>query len=952
MTQPLRAGATRPDSGPRDTAAVVAMIASPIQALNVLEYLEATGTELDLVLIGDGVAPEKTVPQIREVLAQLPQVPVHVRRTDGWSAGRPHWWGEMFAELLQQVLALGRPVQRLILGDFRVPAAFQLARVLGLAPEQITLVDDGMAMLLLDRGPGSAWERSLERAWTGPVPDDRMPRGIHVFTALGPALRLAAEDRVSENHYAFLRSRLSGLRVDPGLVVVVGSPFTVPGSDMSPARDLQVALELVRAARERFPGSHVVYAPHRRETEAKLSVLRAEVEVREFSVPFEMAPIELGAVPAAVMGFQSSLLANLPPLYADFPEVRILSFRAPEELFNPDRAQLRSDQFRFFEEHTGGRVAVEPLVLQSDGAARRVPLPWPSGSASLSLPLGELDAAMAHPRPEYFARLLATTSSDADAFLLAGGARRWRPWLGEVVAPQVRVLTDSSADVADDLLAVDKVVVYGGGTLDVDLTAFDGCPDVRIFWEEADAAVQEELLRRHFRLYAVDSDSYRWEQVASPERAVGLLYGVRKAEACTISIVTHWGGVMGGQRSHVEMVESLVRQGHMVDSLFPSDEGLGALVNSAGGSVTLVGPLPWWYHRPEEGEIPPHAPRLDDLGAPQAVLVQELRRRRPDVVLTQCALTPQGALAAAAVGIPHVWYLREFGDLDLGYRLPGTPAEVGARVAELSARVAANAEGVRDYFFPDDSERATVVYPAPSVPGPHAVRTSWAERVPGVFTVGVLASLQPGKGQLSVIEAVALLRDRGAAARVVLYGQGSPAYRRTLEEAARAYGVSALVDFAGLEPSRLRMFTSLDAVVVASRAEAFGRVAFEAAAFDVPIIYADAAGPAEYMRDGVTGLAFPPGDADALADAIDRLAQDPSQRERLAVQARLDLVGAHRRRVHDAQVHELVTSAVRSPGPAAGLQVRRAELIARLAESLGLSPDVVGQGARGDSVRW
>jgi glycosyltransferase involved in cell wall biosynthesis len=35
-----------------------------------------------------------------------------------------------------------------------------------------------------------------------------------------------------------------------------------------------------------------------------------------------------------------------------------------------------------------------------------------------------------------------------------------------------------------------------------------------------------------------------------------------------------------------------------------------------------------------------------------------------------------------------------------------------------------------------------------------------------------------------------------------------------------------------------------------------------------PVVYAAAGGIAEYMRDGETGLSYPPGDAAALADRI------------------------------------------------------------------------------------
>jgi glycosyltransferase involved in cell wall biosynthesis len=45
-----------------------------------------------------------------------------------------------------------------------------------------------------------------------------------------------------------------------------------------------------------------------------------------------------------------------------------------------------------------------------------------------------------------------------------------------------------------------------------------------------------------------------------------------------------------------------------------------------------------------------------------------------------------------------------------------------------------------------------------------------------------------------------------------------------------------------------------------------------------------------FVRDGVEGLIVPPEDADALADALERLARDPELRLRMGEAARLRLL--------------------------------------------------------------
>jgi glycosyltransferase involved in cell wall biosynthesis len=53
-----------------------------------------------------------------------------------------------------------------------------------------------------------------------------------------------------------------------------------------------------------------------------------------------------------------------------------------------------------------------------------------------------------------------------------------------------------------------------------------------------------------------------------------------------------------------------------------------------------------------------------------------------------------------------------------------------------------------------------------------------------------------------------------------------------------------------------------------------------------PIIAAAAGGPLEIVTDGTDGLLTPPGDAEALASAMNRLADDPDLGRRLVEAAR------------------------------------------------------------------
>lgn len=82
------------------------------------------------------------------------------------------------------------------------------------------------------------------------------------------------------------------------------------------------------------------------------------------------------------------------------------------------------------------------------------------------------------------------------------------------------------------------------------------------------------------------------------------------------------------------------------------------------------------------------------------------------------------------------------------------------------------------------------------------------------------------------------------------------------------------------------VYANADVFCFASTTETFGQVVLEAGASALPVIAVDAGGSAELVTDGVSGLLVSPDDADAMAEAMIRLAGDPALRLRLGAEGR------------------------------------------------------------------
>ena len=129
---------------------------------------------------------------------------------------------------------------------------------------------------------------------------------------------------------------------------------------------------------------------------------------------------------------------------------------------------------------------------------------------------------------------------------------------------------------------------------------------------------------------------------------------------------------------------------------------------------------------------------------------------------------------------------------------------------------------------------------------------------------------------------VALARTQ----RLHLWLAGEGELRATLERQAAALGIAERVRFLGWRDDIPALLGAADFLVCPSRHEPLGNVVIEAWAAGLPVIAAASEGPRALIADGENGLLVRVDDADALARAMLRLADDQDLRARLAAAGR------------------------------------------------------------------
>ncbi|MEO5821016.1 MAG: glycosyltransferase family 4 protein, partial [Vicinamibacteraceae bacterium] len=156
---------------------------------------------------------------------------------------------------------------------------------------------------------------------------------------------------------------------------------------------------------------------------------------------------------------------------------------------------------------------------------------------------------------------------------------------------------------------------------------------------------------------------------------------------------------------------------------------------------------------------------------------------------------------------------------------------------------------------------------------------------PDAPVLGMIGNIKSWKGQETLVRAIDTVRQQCPDVRCLLIGATSPAdepYERELKALIAARGLDQHVIFTGFQKNVADFVAMVDIVVHASvLPEPFGRVVLEAMACRKPVIGARAGAIPEIVDEGVTGLTFPPGDAERLAEAILALVQDPARARRM-----------------------------------------------------------------------
>ena len=386
------------------------------------------------------------------------------------------------------------------------------------------------------------------------------------------------------------------------------------------------------------------------------------------------------------------------------------------------------------------------------------------------------------------------------------------------------------------------------------------------------------------------------------------LYCVKKSRSLSLCVLSHTAKLGGAELSLLELIDSMTKSyGTVFTVVLPSMGPLQGKIEEL-GAATMPLKYHWWCSDvPDTEETIVKDRMLTSLESVDRAL-PALFALSPDVVLTNTLVIPWGAVAALKLNRPHIWWVKEFGELDgvrgQFYQRFDNTLEI---VAESSNHVVVNSEAVKEALFAGAGpEKCSVAVNRVTLPPPVEHAREYFSR-PGSTKLIIASSVRKPKGQDDAVHAVIRLLRAGYDVELCIVGHMEPtsAYYRELRDLVTNGGAEGRIHFVEFLENVRPVMEQAQISLVCSKSEAFGRTTAESMLLGRPVIGTNTGGTPELIEDGVNGFLYSPEDVEQLAARIAFFADHPEAVGEFGRRAGLVIAGKLATNPVDSHMYEL-----------------------------------------------
>ncbi len=323
-----------------------------------------------------------------------------------------------------------------------------------------------------------------------------------------------------------------------------------------------------------------------------------------------------------------------------------------------------------------------------------------------------------------------------------------------------------------------------------------------------------------------------------------------------VLFITHNDGLLGSSRSLLDLLVGLGKYQINPIVVIPKEGLLEKKLIDLGIPIRIIS-LPWWVST-QTHHLKSTVSNIREMKTSIHQLVSLIKLQSVDLVYTNSSVTPVGRIAALLAGVPHIWHIREFGNLDFSLS-PMIPKSIFRQIIYSSQAVICNSQAIKKHYFENRiSGKLHVVYNgvASEEQITKNTRSTMQESQRKEYTFLFIGSISPPKGLEEAIMALQELRCKGINSRLIIVGTGKQSYIEKCSDLAYKLQVADSVEFMGYLDDPSEVYSAADCLLMCSKNEAFGRVTAEAMSACLPVIGKNSGGTPEVVVDGKTGILY------------------------------------------------------------------------------------------------
>ena len=341
-----------------------------------------------------------------------------------------------------------------------------------------------------------------------------------------------------------------------------------------------------------------------------------------------------------------------------------------------------------------------------------------------------------------------------------------------------------------------------------------------------------------------------------------------KVKKTLVSFFSHSSQLGGSERSLLELIKELKEKNISSHVVLPDNGPLEKELAKINTPYDIVR-LSWWTDL--------SAKNSQDIDTTWASSLKNLTNYlpklslvNPDLIYTNTIASPWGSIAAEQLNKPHIWHIREYGELDHKLIFDVSYSQIVQFIEDHSQQIITNSKSVSKHISQYlKSKKPVHSYnyisidkdlPNKKIKSPFKNKKS--------LKVLVCGTIHKGKNQLEALQAI---KDIPQTELLLMGGVADNNYLNNIKEYIKKYSLEDKVHLLNFVKNQYPYFKLVDVVLITSHKEAFGRTAIEAMLLKKPVISTVEGGTSEIVKDQISGYLYKQGDLKNLKKIIIKL---------------------------------------------------------------------------------